>query len=243
MKLKKTPVPLYYQLEKVLRKRILSGKLQPDQALPTEKELCEEFGISRITVRQALLSLESDDLIRREQGRGTFVCRRSRGELQLRLYGSLDDLFHLGSKTNLKLSSKKLIEPGPEMVAEMKLGEKENVYLFEGIREIRKHYAFFQAYVPEEIGRDIRLEEVNTPLFIDRVETETLETLKRAHQTISTSVADEALAAVMKVEKGSPLLVVKRVYFSKSGRALGLCVTKFPGEAYKIEAELIKINS
>ena len=79
-------------------------------------------------------------------------------------------------------------------------------------------------------------------VFIDRVETETLETLKRAHQTISTSVADEALAAVMKVEKGSPLLVVKRVYFSKSGRALGLCVTKFPGEAYKIEAELIKIN-
>ena len=72
IKLKKTPIPLYYQLEKVLRKRILSGKLQPDLAVPTEKELCQEFGVSRITVRQALLSLESDNLIRREQGRGTF---------------------------------------------------------------------------------------------------------------------------------------------------------------------------
>jgi GntR family transcriptional regulator len=47
MKLKKKPIPLYYQLEKVLCKRILSGKLKPGQVLPAEKELGREFGVSR----------------------------------------------------------------------------------------------------------------------------------------------------------------------------------------------------
>ncbi len=243
MRLKKSPVPLYYQLEKVLRKRIVSGKLLPDEAFPTEKHLCQEFGVSRTTVRQALLSLEGDDIIRREQGRGTFINRRNSGEFRLRLYGAVDDLFHLGSKTTLTLSSKSLIRPDLEMAKEMKLGEGEKVFLFEGVRNLVERYAFFRAYIPEEVGQNIRLEEVDTPLFIERVEKEALETVNRALQTTTASVADDALAAILKVERGHPLLVIKRIYFSKSGRALELCVTSYPGDVYESVAELVKVDS
>ena len=100
IRLKKTPIPLYHQLEKVLRKRILSGKLKADRATATEKELCQEFGVSRITVRQALLSLEGDNLIRREQGRVPFVCFSKNDNLQFKLYGTVDDLFDLGVQTH-----------------------------------------------------------------------------------------------------------------------------------------------
>ena len=74
VKLKKGPVPFYYQLERALRNRILTGQISPSELRPTERELCEEFGISRTTVRQALMILESEGLIRREQGR----CRKGR---------------------------------------------------------------------------------------------------------------------------------------------------------------------
>lgn len=242
MKLKKTPVPLYYQLEKVLRKRILSGKLKPDQAVPTEKELCQEFGVSRITVRQALLSLESDDLIRREQGRGTFVAfRRSP---QFRLYGTVDDLFHLGVQTVLNLHSKKLVKPALDIIQDMKLKAGEKVYLFEGIRHLENGWqAFFQAYIPEEIGKKIQVTEPDQPLFIERVEKETLEMVKRSKQITTASVADKNMAAILGVKKGHPLLVIKRIYFSKSGRALEMAVTFFPGDAYKGIAELIRYNA
>ncbi|OGP49593.1 MAG: hypothetical protein A2Y79_00065 [Deltaproteobacteria bacterium RBG_13_43_22] len=244
MKLKKIPVPLYYQLEKVLRKRILSGKLKPDQAVPTEKELCREFGVSRITVRQALLSLESDNLIRREQGRGTFVSFRNDNNFQFRLYGTVDDLFHLGAQTILNLHSKKLISPSPEIIKDMKLNPGEKLYLFEGLRHLEnKRQAFFQAYAPEKIGEKIQLTESDYPLFIKRVEKEALETVRRSRQVTSASVADKNLAAVLKVKKGHPLLVIKRIYFSKSGRALEMAVTFFPGDAYKGIAELIRDNS
>jgi GntR family transcriptional regulator len=244
VKLKRKPVPLYYQLEKVLRKRILSGKLKSDQAVPTEKELCQEFGVSRITVRQALLSLESDNLIRREQGRGTFVAFRNDSNQQFRLYGTVDDLFHLGAQTSLKLHSKKLITPSTEVAQEMKLISGEMVYLFEGFRYLYDpHQAFFQAYVPEEIGKHIALKDTGSPLFIERVERVALEMAKRSQQITSASVADKALAAIMKIKKGHPLLVIKRIYFSKSGRALEMAVTHFPGDAYQGVAELVRINA
>lgn len=244
MKFKKSPVPLYHQLEKVLRKRILSGKLKPDQVLPPEKELGQEFGVSRITVRQALLSLESDNLIRREQGRGTFVSFRNDRNLQFRLYGTVDDLFQLGEKTTLKLHSKKLIQPAPEIVQDMKLGEGEKVFLFEGIRHLYDgHTAFFKAYIPEEIGKKIQLEAPDRPLFIERVEREALETVRRSLQVTSASTADKTMATLLQVKKGHPLLVVKRIYFSKSGRALEMAVTSFPGDAYQGVAELVRVNA
>jgi GntR family transcriptional regulator len=242
VKLPKKPFPLHYQLQKVLRKRILSGKLKPDQALPTEKELCQEFGVSRTTVRQALLALESDDLIRREQGRGTFVSFRQENRGHFKLYGVVEDLFHLGAQTSLKLLSKKMINPGPDIIKDMKLDPGEKVYRFEGIRQLQKgHKAFFQAYVPEEIGKNIQLTDPD-PLFIQRVEREGLEIVKRGRQVISAVGADKNLASLLEVKRGHPLLVVKRVYFARSGRALEMAVTYFPGNVYQGVAELVRVN-
>lgn len=67
-------VPLYYQLQEVLKEHIESGAWQPGEALPSEPELAREFGISRVVVRQALAILEDDRQIYRVRGRGTFVA-------------------------------------------------------------------------------------------------------------------------------------------------------------------------
>lgn len=69
----KSPVALYYQLKSVLAQRILDKEWQDGDRLPTEFELCQQYGVSRITVRQALAELERDGLVIRRQGVGTFV--------------------------------------------------------------------------------------------------------------------------------------------------------------------------
>src|SRR5215813_2833747 len=73
---KELPVPLYHQLQAVLKAEIESRKWHPDEQLPNEAKLAERFGVSKITVRQALQELADLGYIRREHGRGTFVCRR-----------------------------------------------------------------------------------------------------------------------------------------------------------------------
>jgi GntR family transcriptional regulator len=68
-------VPLYYQLQEVLKERIESGRWQPGDAMPSEPELARGFGVSRVVVRQALAILEDDRQIVRIKGRGTFVAQ------------------------------------------------------------------------------------------------------------------------------------------------------------------------
>lgn len=241
MKLKKKPLPLYFRLEKVLRRRILSGRYKPDQTLPTENELCREFGVSRTTVRQALLSLESDDLIRREQGRGTFVSYRQGTPVRFRLYGAVDDLFQIGSQTRLQLTSKRLVSPPAPIAKDLGLLPKEKVYLFQGIRFLRRgEKAFFQAYVPEDVGKDIPLEDERHPLLIERVEEKSLERIKKGRQITTVALADKRLARSMGVGEGSPLLVIKRIYFSKNGRPMEVAVTHFPGHLHQGVVELVR---
>jgi GntR family transcriptional regulator len=68
-----SPVPFYFQLAELLEYEIAHGRLQPGARLPSEPELCEEYGLSRTTVRQALGRLEQRGLIARRKGQGTFV--------------------------------------------------------------------------------------------------------------------------------------------------------------------------
>ena len=68
-----SPVPLYFQIANVIQARIFAGTLQAGAPIGTEKELAEEFGVSRITVRKALEVLRADGLLKIERGRGSFV--------------------------------------------------------------------------------------------------------------------------------------------------------------------------
>jgi GntR family transcriptional regulator len=72
-KLKDSPGPLYLHITTLLRRRIRSGEWRPGQKVPILEDLAREFGVARVTVRQAMGVLESEGLIWRKQGKGTFV--------------------------------------------------------------------------------------------------------------------------------------------------------------------------
>ena len=69
-------LPLYQQLQRALRRAIEARLIAPDDALPPERDIAEDFQISRITVRKAIDGLVGEGLLMRRQGAGTFVCAR-----------------------------------------------------------------------------------------------------------------------------------------------------------------------
>ena len=73
-------IPLYQRIHALLRQRILSGEWNYGAMLPNEHDFCEEYKVSRGTIRQVLSELEKEGIIRREQGRGTFVTSTARPE-------------------------------------------------------------------------------------------------------------------------------------------------------------------
>jgi len=96
-------IPLYYQLETILRKKITSGDFPPEAPLPSEEMLAAEYGVSRITVRQALSYLEKDGYVLRQRGKGTFVTDKISGLDLPRFSGSIEDLILMGIRTNTKV--------------------------------------------------------------------------------------------------------------------------------------------
>jgi len=115
--LKEKAIPLYYQLETILRRRILSGEFPLDTPLPSEEALGQEYDVSRITVRQALASLEREGLILRRRGKGTFIVEKAVSLESPKLTGFMEDLISMGIKTTAKVLDASMIE-APRVVAD-----------------------------------------------------------------------------------------------------------------------------
>lgn len=71
---KNSPIPAYYQLKEKLREKIINGIYKVGDCISSERELSERYGVSRMTVRQALGDLVNDGILIKEKGKGTFVC-------------------------------------------------------------------------------------------------------------------------------------------------------------------------
>ena len=85
-------IPLYRQLREILKDKIEKGEFSEGDLIPSEREICETYGVSRITARQAILDLVNDGLLYREGGRGTFVASKSKRKLAIALGACQDRL-------------------------------------------------------------------------------------------------------------------------------------------------------
>src|SRR5690606_21984608 len=97
------PAPLYHQLETLLRRQILAGRWAAGERIPTEEQLVEAYGVSRVTVRQALRNLVLDGYLERGPGRGTFVRKPTLTAGERGLTSFTQDMGALGLRAGARL--------------------------------------------------------------------------------------------------------------------------------------------
>ena len=110
-----SPEPLYRQLAQHLESAITGGKLAPGDRLDSEGQLSERFGVSRITVRQAIEELARKQLLVRKQGKGTFVTKPAVKHDLRRLHGLLASLFSQSDAASTELLRYELATPPPNI--------------------------------------------------------------------------------------------------------------------------------
>jgi len=122
-----SPVPYYHQVKDSLRDSILNSTWPPGTALPSEADICEVFGVSRITVRQALAELELEGLVRRERGRGTFVAEpKIRERIVGHLTGFYEDMTAQGLEPQTRVLNKSIIEAPPWLAETLEVMPEED---------------------------------------------------------------------------------------------------------------------
>ncbi|KHD34876.1 GntR family transcriptional regulator [Clostridium acetobutylicum] len=102
---KSSPLPLHYQLKMILQEMIENEELLPGDTIPTERELCEIQKISRMTVNKAILSLVSEGILYREQGKGTFVSKKKEKQQLTKLKSFTEEMREKGLNISTKILS------------------------------------------------------------------------------------------------------------------------------------------
>ena len=105
----KHSLPKYQGIGEALIKQILSGECALNTLLPTEKQLCEQCGISRHTAREALRYVEKTGLVERKQGSGTLVKRNTMPEQINQFINSVKDLLAFGQNTRFEVQVSDMI--------------------------------------------------------------------------------------------------------------------------------------
>jgi GntR family transcriptional regulator len=232
-------VPLYYQLASLLREAISAGRYPPAARIPTEADLVHEYGLSRITVRQALRSLEEEGLIRREPGRGTFVTDRQPFTGKLALDGTLDDLISLGLSTSVKLVDIAEVTATPEDSRILEVDPGSSMTQVRRIRYFRQQpYSFIVNTLPTETGSKLSRSYLRQGSMLKFLEEELGIPLLDAEQSVSATLADAELARRLRSRIGAPLLFVDRVVRTDKGQPVMRTRSYYRSDIYSFTLHL-----
>lgn len=242
--LKEKAIPLYYQLETILRRRILAGDFSPDTLLPSEEALGQEYNVSRITVRQALASLERDGLILRRRGKGTFVAEKVLPVETPKLAGSMEDLILMGIQTSTKILNTSIIVP-PEIIRNrLDLETDEKVYRIEKVRSVEKDsFSYVINYLPFQIGERIKIESLKVKPLLMVLEDDLGIRVNEADQKIEATVADALVAPLLGIRVGDPLLKVERTVYDIKGKAVEYVSVLYRADKYFFNVKLKRKRS
>jgi GntR family transcriptional regulator len=225
-----TLTPRYYAIEQALRQRIRD--LPAHTPLPSESQLCAEFGVSRMTARGAVTRLVNAGLVYRESGRGTFVAPPASNRRADSLVRFTEQMRRAGRTAKSKLvgtsvraatdAERTALRPGRNGVIEIR-----RVRLTDGI-PITVETAVFAATLTALLDDDLT-GSVHTALVrLGRVPTS-------GHATVTAEPATAEDADLLGISVGSAVLVERRLIKDQHGHPLELTESRYAGDRYGLD--------
>lgn len=232
--LEHSAVPLYAQLRERLRARIADGSYPQGARLPAESEISAIFGVSRITVRQALGDLQKDGLIVKAPGKGSFVARRTPSQDLSRLEGFGEAMSRQGHQIVNRVLSHLDTAASPLVSARLGLAPGAPVTEVRRVRYLdRQPVSFEVTYLPPAVGQRLRKENLAERDIFLILEVDYGIALGHADIQIGAMGADPALATALGVAPGAALLRIERLTWTADGQPLDFEYLYVRGEAFQ----------
>ncbi|MEJ0070763.1 MAG: GntR family transcriptional regulator [Pseudomonadota bacterium] len=234
-------IPLYFQIERVLRTRIGEGEYPPGSSLPNEAQLCEQFGVSRSTVRQALAVLQREGLITRRAGKGTSVAIRAPGEAYPASLGSFQDFFMYARETTYHHLSAAAVNPPPEVAERLKISPGSQVMGYRGLRSGGgRPFVFVTSWLPMSIGRQFTKEDMQHGPMVLLVGAKFGINIAEIQQHLGATLANKEIAELLDVRARSPILLAKRLYLSAGGDPVDFTINYFCPDRFEYQQRFVR---
>lgn len=231
-----SPTPLYLQLQRVIQDAVAAGKLQTDEALPSERDLARQLGISRVTVRKALAGLVEKGILVQRWGSGTFIAAPMHVEQALsRLSSFTDDMLARGLEPSAKVLDRTSGPASPKESMALGLSPGEPVSRLQRLRLAGGvPMALEHAVVPARFLPAPNLVEGSLYAALRVRGHVPRRALQRLHAVLLS--ADQA--KLLDVLAASPALYIERRSFLEGGEAVEFTSSYYRGDAYDFVAEL-----
>lgn len=225
--------PIYLQIAEAMGRLLTNGVLPPGYVLPPARVLCEQFGISRMTLRQAKSLLEREGLINSHRGVGTVVTHNRLRKQHQEMYSFSEEIRARGGRPESRLISLELTIPAPSVRDFLELREQQRVYEIQRVRlSDGEPLALELARIPERLCPGLeRFDLANTSLY-QILEQSYGVRVEACTEEISAEIATSQQRKLLSLPARTAVLVVDRKSYADDGRPFELTRSTYRGDRY-----------
>lgn len=234
-----SPIPLYYQLKEIINGGINSGEWGVGDLIPSENQLCKAYGVSRNTAQRALDELVREGILTRRQGVGTFVTAPRIEQALSEFYSFSDAVTARGHKHTVKVPSVSVEKASAKQAKALNVDVGEPIIVLTRLRFVNDvPFVLETSYIPEKLAPGLdTLDLENASLY------KTLTNSYRIYVTKAREFFEPVLISKMesqllKVEEGSPAILLERIAYSSNDEAIEFCRSIIPGGKCRFYTEL-----
>lgn len=235
------PVPKYYRVKEIMLGRIADGTWLPGALIPSEPELCQEFGVSRITVRKAVGDLVHAGKLRTVQGKGTFVATPKLQERFVqRAFGIYEDMERRGLRLSTVVLRQEVLPAPAEVATHLRVARGERVHVLERVRSVEGDKLLVSiTYIPEAMCPQLVHDDLSTGSLYSLLRERYGLVIARGERSLEAVAAGDWEARLLDVALGSPLLLLDNVAYLPDGRAFEYSRVLHRGDRARMEVEFL----
>ncbi len=231
--------PYYYQVYQVLHQKIARNEWAPGHMLPPEKELQEQFGVSRATVRQALDMLVSEGLITRHRGRGSFVAEPAIEHGISRIISFTDDMRNRELEPSTRLLAGRLVDAPVDIAQQLDINPGDELAHIERLRLADGNpMSLENSYLIHRYCAGILEHYDGSQSLRKLLETGFNLRLVYARQKVRAVNAERKVASLLDIEPGAAVLYIERITHDELNRPVELLKMFHRGDRYILYNEL-----
>jgi GntR family transcriptional regulator len=230
-------VPLYLQLAALLRTRIERGEWQAGQKIPSENELNRLYGVSRMTARQVLAQLVSEDLLYRVQGKGTFVAHRKISTRSPAYMGIREQLEGTGYDIATRVLTHELVPADERVARALRIVPGQRVHEIRRVRLLAddEPISLHVSYVPERLAPVLDDDDLVERQLCVILEADHGLRMGKVSETLESTLATPQEAKDLQVSRRTPLLLLTHEIADLSARMFEYSRILFRGDKVRLQ--------
>ncbi len=227
------------QLREVLRKQIAS--LPPDRLIPSEHQLCAEYGVSRITVRKALADLIHEGLLYTVQGKGTFVAaRKFRIEWAHEMAGFHADMARRGLQVKVRVLEQAILPADPHVAEELHLRQGDPVVKIVRLRFVDEQpFDIATNYMPWVVFPGLEKEDLARGSIYALIRTKYRVQIDHGVRLVEAVACPSDDARLLQIKSGAPLLLIRNTMCDAADRPVEYSLIKRRGDRAQLEIAVV----